>query len=544
MPTPKAPSLVIPRDHSDSSASTYDRISNYLPTTLSLSQSPPIRQMSPGMVADTPPPLPPMNPNRRPPHHHRTLSDGSEHSPHHSNRKPNHIPHYATPNGSSSSKSSYSSGDGSWKPSSLSSLPSSSLSSESINGSSAHADRYVQDSENMTLAEFIDRHKKSLPVQVMVTKGYYGACERTSISEGDTFSIHFFKQTKVVHIQDSNGYQYVVPLNSALQFGIVYNLPKDVKVVPNAKYHFRSVGEVVQLKVLPRALRATKSYRGSTPENSVEENDLLIVQDVKQKRGLRTTKHLKCIHVATGTKRSLPEDCAGYFSVSPEDTQFYLPEILEHFTLPQSAVIYLKSDAKADIPSYLISSEVKILESAIEKSLVATSILEEQKRVDQTGWHYENCSSLPLVDIPVTLDIELVIVRLAEVENDQLYSNTRQLFEKFDPGKVSYLNLKSSVTADAQSAFFSTIRKDQNHLGIELLPPTNAFQLSPTLSLKRLSSTSSQPPLRSPSECANAEEVHGRLEVLECKAEVRDIMDHLFVYSSPILFYTHMYSAF
>ena len=372
----------------------------------------------------------------------------------------------------------------------------------------------------MTLTEFIDRHKKSLPVQVMVTKGYYGACERTSISEGDTFSIHFFKQTKVVHIQDSNGYQYVVPLNSALQFGIVYKLPKDFKVASNATYHFKSVAEIIQLKVLPKALRATKSYRGSAPENSVEENDLLIVQEVKQKRGIRTAKYLKCIHVATGSKRSLPEDCTGYFSVRPEDTQLYLPEIIEHLTLPQIVIIYLRPDTKADIPSYLISSEVKILETAVEKSLVATSILEEQKRLEQMSQHYENCSSLPLVDIPVSLDIELAIIRLAEVETDQLYSNTRHLFEKFDPGKVSYLNLKSSVTADAQSAFFSAIRQDQNHLGIELLPPTNVFKSSPTPSLKRLSSTSSQLPLHSPSECADAEEVHDRLEVLESKAEV------------------------
>ena len=523
MPTPKDPHFVpspAVRAHSDSSAtscSTYDRISNYLPTTLSFSQSPPIRQMSAGVpieVSTTPPPLPPMNPKRRPPHQ-RTLSDSSEKNV---LGRTQHSQHYATPSSSSSSSGKSSSADGSWK---LSSLSSSSVNSSSFSGeSNGSSERYVRDSESMTLTRFIEKHKKSLPVQVMVTKGYYGACERTSISEGDTFSIHFFKQTKVVTIQDSNGYQYTVPLNSALQFGLVYQFPKEIKSPADAKYHFKNVADIVQLKVLPKAIRATRAFRGSDLEHSVEENDLLIVQEVKQKRGLRITRSLKCIHAATGAKRSLHEDCAGYFSVNPEDTQLYLPEITEHLTLPQVAIIFLKTDAKVDLPSYLISSEIKILETTVEKSLVATSILEDQKRADQGGHQYENYGSLPLVDIPVSLDIELAIVRLADVETDQLYSNTRQLYEKFDPGKISYLNLKSSVTADAQSAIFSTIRPDQNQLGIELLRPANVFKLSPTLSIKRLSSASSQPTLHSPMECANAEEVHHRLEQLECTAQV------------------------
>ena len=102
---------------------------------------------------------------------------------------------------------------------------SSSFSGESNGGSTG--DRYVRDSESMTLAKFIERHKKNLPVQV------HGDHRDTTepanaplYSEGDTFSIHFFKQTKVVNIQDSNDYQYTVPLNSALQFVPSLPVPK------------------------------------------------------------------------------------------------------------------------------------------------------------------------------------------------------------------------------------------------------------------------------------------------------------------------------
>ena len=384
-----------------------------------------------------------------------------------------------------------------------------------VGRSQSSSESYVRDSPVMPLASLAANYKKDLPLQVVVTKGFYGADERTSISDGDMFNIHFFKHTKVVKISDTNKYSYTIPLNSSLEFGMVYKLPPGFKQ-SNPKYHFKTVGEVLQLKTLPKVMRATVSYKGSGPESSVEQNDLLVLKEVKQKRGLKTSRVLKCIHPGSGMKKTLAEDCAGCFTVRPQDLRLFLPEIVEHIDLPQLAILFYGGGNKLDLPPHLISSEVKILTMEIEESIVATSILEEEEA--QSLRHYENTPSIPLVDIPVDLDIEVAVIKLAEMDTDNLYSETRSLLEKYNPSLVSYLNIKSSVTASAQSTLFKAVRQDQyQQIGIEIIRPENAFKMRSEVSLNRLSngSDSSRRQLYTPSECANAEEVHSRLELLE-----------------------------
>jgi hypothetical protein len=370
---------------------------------------------------------------------------------------------------------------------------------------------YVRDSKEMSLAKFTERYKKLLPLQVVVTKGYYGADERTSISEGDMFNIHFFKQTKVVKMVDTNNYTYTVPLNSSLEFGMVYQLPDGFKQ-SDCKYHFKTVSDILQLKTLPKVVRAMKSFKGSNPESSVEQHDLLMIQEVKVKRGIKSSKILKCVEANSGAKKSLSEDCAGCFSVRPQDVRLFLPEIVKFITLPQAAILSYGGGGRLDLPPHLISSQVTIKTMEFDESIVATSILEEDHRpINQ----YENTPSLPLVDIPIDLDIEVAIIKLAEKDTDQLYFETRTLLEKYNPSMASYLNIDNSVTASAQSTLFKAIRQDQNQkIGIEILQPENAFKMS---DIKRLSnsSDSSRRQLGTPSECANAEEVNGRLDSLE-----------------------------
>ena len=378
---------------------------------------------------------------------------------------------------------------------------------------------FYKSSSEMPLRAFVEKHREDLPVHVIITKGYYGPDERTSISDGDMFSIHFFKQTKIVKVQDSNGYKYTVPLNSALEFGLVYSLPSGFKQV-DLKYHFKTVGDMLQLKDLPKAVLATKSYRGSSPESSVEQNDLLLVKEIKtKKRGIKSSKVLKCTVAGTGVKKTLSEDCAGHFSIKSIDTKFFLPEIVEHINLPQKAFIYSGSASRVDLPQHLMQCEIEILRVEIEESIVATSIPDKDDHKKLTN-PYRNTTSTPLVDIPQDLDIEVAVVKFGDGETTQLYAETRHLCEKYNPEEASYLNLPSSITASAQTTLFRTIRQDQNRqVGVEILRPENAFK-TPESSVNRLSngSDTSRRQLCTPLECANAEEVNERLETLEMHA--------------------------
>ena len=58
---------------------------------------------------------------------------------------------------------------------------------------------YILDSEELSLENFISKYQDELPLHVRVCKGFYGQSERTSVSEGDTFNIHFIKKSQVLN---------------------------------------------------------------------------------------------------------------------------------------------------------------------------------------------------------------------------------------------------------------------------------------------------------------------------------------------------------
>ena len=56
---------------------------------------------------------------------------------------------------------------------------------------------FVLDADELTLVEFVSKYRQEFPLRVRVCKGFYGQSERTSVSEGDSFNIHFVKNSKV-----------------------------------------------------------------------------------------------------------------------------------------------------------------------------------------------------------------------------------------------------------------------------------------------------------------------------------------------------------
>ena len=50
-----------------------------------------------------------------------------------------------------------------------------------------------------------------------------------TVSADDMYSIHFVKRVKVVHIVDIHNQQYSVPVNSSVEFGLVYDSNKNGK---------------------------------------------------------------------------------------------------------------------------------------------------------------------------------------------------------------------------------------------------------------------------------------------------------------------------
>ena len=56
---------------------------------------------------------------------------------------------------------------------------------------------FIIENDELKPEEFVTKFREEFPLHVRVCKGYYGTSNRTSVSEGDSFNIHFIKNTKV-----------------------------------------------------------------------------------------------------------------------------------------------------------------------------------------------------------------------------------------------------------------------------------------------------------------------------------------------------------
>ena len=67
---------------------------------------------------------------------------------------------------------------------------------------------YIINSEELTLSQLVEKYQESFPLFVRVCKGFYGSSDRTSVSEGDSFNIHFVKKSKVLYESESDNHAY------------------------------------------------------------------------------------------------------------------------------------------------------------------------------------------------------------------------------------------------------------------------------------------------------------------------------------------------
>ena len=308
--------------------------------------------------------------------------------------------------------------------------------------------------EELSLLQLVEKHQDLLPLCVHVCKGFYGSSERFSVSEGDIYNIHFVKKAKVVLVQDCSRVEYRIPINSSVEFGVLYspegNLPKALD-----GYKYPKVSDIMTASPLPKVVRANMMFKGTAPDNSIEKSELLIIKDIKQKANRR---YLIVYSLTTSKVKHLFESCEGHFSTKPYDVRLFLPEILEHVPQPFPMAVYLfvHSDTSEDLPHHLFSSAATLSGESADLSLIASTNCEPE-----TGRPL-------LVEIPVGLDIEVQVLQAKdETDCDKLYEATNELLENFDPSKVIQCKQSADKVATLSTPLQPGIKK-----GIELVKST------------------------------------------------------------------------
>ena len=140
-----------------------------------------------------------------------------------------------------------------------------------------------QVSDGLSLSQLAEKYSKSFPVRMIVLKGYCGQTCRLTISTQDTYNIHFVKHTKVIAIKDAHDTPYSIPLNSAVEFGIVYN-PNNSRSEALNGLTFRKISDIIALPTMPRVICAKKAVRGDDERTSVYANEGLVVKGIHKSK--------------------------------------------------------------------------------------------------------------------------------------------------------------------------------------------------------------------------------------------------------------------
>lgn len=335
--------------------------------------------------------------------------------------------------------------------------------SSPLESSMAPFEEYVPQSQEMSLGELVDQHKNEFPVRARVSRGFYGTTDKWSISEGEHFNIHFVKYTKVIGAIDSSFGNYTIPLNSSVEFSVLYNPHGSIDAAVSG-YDFKTAAELIALDNRPLAVKVTVSWhKGKSQENSVQKGDILIINGVKGKK-----KFLKCTHATSGQRKLLPSNCVGHFTSKPYELRLFLPEIIKYFEFPLLFVMFITSEHNTDLPDDMFSHCVKLTHCSIETSLIATQL--DSRIAEETS---------TLIEIPIDLDIGVELVMPREEEVAQLYEETGKLFANLDISMIQTIpsNTASLLIDPTAAEAVTACHQGRQNYGVEIQqPPRYAAQ--------------------------------------------------------------------
>lgn len=91
------------------------------------------------------------------------------------------------------------------------------------------------------------------------------------------YNFHFIKNETLVSLQDDRGNFFSLPLNSSIQFGLVYNPKGDTMMQALRGCSYRTIGDLMECSTPPRVVRATKMSTDRRQTSSVNSDEILII---------------------------------------------------------------------------------------------------------------------------------------------------------------------------------------------------------------------------------------------------------------------------
>ena len=315
-------------------------------------------------------------------------------------------------------------------------------------------------SPQMPLNELVDEFCSEFPACFSVSESLYGICENRSLMKGQQLNIHFLKEADAVNVKSNSGMEYIVPLITSFGCSVLYN-PENKIHTAKKGYTFNETKDLMNANPLPVMVCVTKAFN-DTNNMAVEEGEILFLDKIKECED--STKSLICTNVLSGKTRHIGELCETSFTTETEKIKLSLLKLMEYVSLPVNVVFHEPSDGSVKLPLYATVDYYTITDQHVEKSVIAST---EYSNVSSTSVSKE------IIEIMLSLPLEVQLVRLAPCDTKKLRSETQELFEHFHPGQVDKVICDMfSSTNYIQTALFKAVSLEDNwRVGVKLHPP-------------------------------------------------------------------------
>ena len=190
--------------------------------------------------------------------------------------------------------------------------------------------------------DYVAMHSSQFPRRVRITRALSNDVNKLSLSAGDSLDLHFTRKMKAVEFVDANKTTFAMPINSSMKISVFYD-PFGSDKMAALGFTFKTAGCIMDLRNPPPVVAVRQSILGVTPETSLEQGEILMIQDV------RNTYHgrlLRAFSLTANTEKLLDESCSGDFTTEPALIKMALSDILEHSVLlPQRAFLHFQDFA-------------------------------------------------------------------------------------------------------------------------------------------------------------------------------------------------------
>lgn len=273
-------------------------------------------------------------------------------------------------------------------------------------------------SDGLNLQDLVTKRGDWFPLRVKITKMKTSDSKWGHVGVGETYNVYSIKGSdKAFTFSDPRGGAFTLPSDTNVCCALVYSLEPENFEKDAGVHTFKQVSDIIRAQPIPKIVCATRMGTGKSVESSVVPGEILRVSGVQNdKRCLLVYSYtLECVKVLDG-------ECSGNFTTNPAVIQLPLAQVITELnvTFPCKVQLFPSNGNRGAVFPPNATSRVLWMNAPSEPSVIMAASNISEPRGNQ------------LLEIPVTSDIEAVVVEVCGKELLELKAQSARLLHKED----------------------------------------------------------------------------------------------------------------